>query len=66
MKCNCLPFFSAVVYDSHGMKMVCAIVSALCYVLRETPEYAYIVEWVVFHDSVDIINLLNNGNVTLK
>lgn len=57
---------SDVVYDSHGMKIVCAIVSILCYVLRETPENADIVEWVVFHDSVDMIGLTNNGNVILK
>ena len=57
---------SYVVYDSHGMKIVCAIVSTLCYVLRETPENADIVEWVVFHNSVDMISLANNGNVTLK
>lgn len=59
-------FRPTVVYDSHGMKIVCAIVSTLCYVLRDTPEYAYIVEWVIFHESVDIISLANNGNVVLK
>lgn len=57
---------SDVVYDSNGMKIVCAIVSTLCYVLRETPENADIVESVIFHDTVDMISLANNGTVALK
>lgn len=55
-----------VVYDSQGMQIVCAIVSTLCYVLRETPENAEVIESVIFHESVDVITLVNNGNVILK
>lgn len=56
----------SVVYDSQGMQIVCAIVSTLCFVLRETPENAEIIESIIFHESVDVIGLVNNGNVILR
>lgn len=48
------------------MQIVCAIVSNLCYVLRETPENAEIIESIIFHESVDVTALFNNGNVILR
>lgn len=48
------------------MQIVCAIVSTLCYVLRETPENAEVIESIVFHENVDVIGLVNNGNVILR
>lgn len=58
--------FIAVVYDSQGMQIACAIVSILSFLLRETPENAEIVESIIFHDSVDMKTLLLNGNIILK
>ena len=58
--------FFTVVYDAQGMQIVCAIVSILCFVLRETPENAELVETVIFHESVDIISLLQNGHDLLR
>lgn len=55
-----------VVYDSQGMQIVCAIVSTLCFVLRETPGNAEYIETIIFHESVDVVSLINNGNVLLK
>lgn len=59
-------FYFAVVYDLQGMQLVCAIVSILCFVLRETPENAELVETVIFHECVDVIGLLQNGNDLLR
>lgn len=61
-----LLFLLAVVYDSQGMQIVCAIVSILSYVLRETPEYAETVETVIFHENVNLMSLFQNGNDPLK
>lgn len=54
------------VYDALGMQIVCAIVAILCFVLRETPENAELVESVIFHKNVDIIGLLQNGHHLLR
>lgn len=54
------------VYDAQGMQIVSAIVSILCLVLRETPENAELVETIIFHESVDIIGLLQNGHHLLR
>lgn len=63
---NYFCFFLTVVYDYQGMKLVCAVVSILCFVLRETPENAELVEIVVFYESVDVMGLLQNGNDLLR
>lgn len=52
--------------DSQGMQLLCVITSIFCFVLRETPENAEIVENIIFHPSVNIIDLLKNGNITLR
>ncbi|XP_031632215.1 serine/threonine-protein kinase fused [Contarinia nasturtii] len=56
----------SVVYDVQGMQLVCAIVSILCFVLRESPENAELVESVIFYEGVDIVSLLQNGNSPLR
>lgn len=55
-----------VVYDTQGMQLICVIVSILCFVLRETPENAEIVEKILFGPDVSLVELLKNGTVTLK
>lgn len=56
----------SVVYDAQGMQLISIIVSILCYVLRETPENADIVEKILFAPNVNLVDLLKNGNAVLK
>lgn len=61
-----MTFCITVVYDSQGMQLISTIVSILCFVLRETPENAELVQKILFCQDVSIIELLKNGNIILK
>lgn len=52
--------------SEEGTKLLSVITAILCFVLRESPENAGIIEEVIFYPSVNIVALLKNEDAVLR
>uniref|UniRef100_A0A8D8EUV9 non-specific serine/threonine protein kinase n=2 Tax=Culex pipiens TaxID=7175 RepID=A0A8D8EUV9_CULPI len=59
-------FINAVRTNDGYVKLSCSILAVLNCALRELPENAEIIEQVVFHDNVDLIQMLKHGDSILR
>lgn len=52
--------------SEEGTKLLSVITAILCFVLRESPENAAIIEEIIFYPNVNIIALLKNEDALLR
>lgn len=59
-------FINAIRTNEDYVRLSCAILAVLNCALRELPENAEIIEQIVFHDNVNLIQMLRHGDSILR
>lgn len=52
--------------SEEGTKLLSVVTAILCFVLRESPENAGIIEEIIFDPNVNVIALLKNEDAMLR